>query len=169
MDPMGQATVNELKPCKLLLDRPITLSAAEGEEEDMRVELQYYTKRKNLYYELKSQEREIQQLIALHCGLASPEMVQVADENGTLVWNHGSFNMCLCICFRDVEQSVPVKLAFRVPLPYKIGEETFPGNAEEKIRTEAATYIWIQKNCPDIPIPKLRGFGVPGGCSVSIL
>nr|KMM71395.1 hypothetical protein CPAG_07702 [Coccidioides posadasii RMSCC 3488] len=47
----------------------------------------------------------------------------------------------------------------------KIGEEAFPGNAEEKVHSKIATYIWISKNCPDIPIPKLQGFGVPSGLS----
>jgi hypothetical protein len=55
-----------------------------------------------------------------------------------------------------------------VPFPYKIGEEAFPGIAEEQLRSETATYIWIYDNCPDIPIPKLWGFGVAGGLSVSV-
>jgi hypothetical protein len=58
-------------------------------------------------------------------------------------------------------------MAFRVPMPFKVGEEAFPGNAEEKLRSEAATYIWIKNNCPDIPIANLRGFGLTGGVSVS--
>lgn len=32
-----------------------------------------------------------------------------------------------------------------------------PGNADEKLRTEVATFIWIQENCPSIPIPFLWG------------
>ncbi|KAL4954293.1 hypothetical protein BDW69DRAFT_205332 [Aspergillus filifer] len=40
-------------------------------------------------------------------------------------------------------------MAFRVPLPYKCGERYYPGNCEEKLRSEAATYIWINENCPD--------------------
>jgi hypothetical protein len=58
-------------------------------------------------------------------------------------------------------------MAFRVPLPYKVGEQHYPGNCEEKLRSEAATYIWINKNCPEVPTATLRGFGVPGGMSVS--
>ncbi|PGH13212.1 hypothetical protein AJ79_03770 [Helicocarpus griseus UAMH5409] len=58
---------------------------------------------------------------------------------------------------------MPTKLGFRVPLPYKLGEDQFPGNVEEKVRSEAATYIWINKHCPELSILKLRGFGVPGG------
>ncbi|EDN05885.1 predicted protein [Histoplasma mississippiense (nom. inval.)] len=131
-----------VKPRKALLNRFITLSNAEVEEEDMRAELQYTQKRGILYTELDSQKKEIQRLVASHCGFACPDPVQVPkmveQVNNKLMWLHGSFN---------------------------IGEEEFPGNAEEKIRSEAATYIWINENCPDLPIPKLRGFGVPGGLS----
>jgi hypothetical protein len=56
--------------------------------------------------------------------------------------------------------------AFRSTLPYKVGECIYSGNAEEKLRIEAATYIWLRENCPDIPIPELLGFGLPGGHSV---
>ncbi|KLJ05504.1 hypothetical protein EMPG_11019 [Blastomyces silverae] len=77
--------------------------------------------------------------------LTSPDMVEVPDmfdSNDYLAWPYGSFNVCI-----------------------PIGEEAFPGNAEEKVRSEAATYIWIHENCPDVPIPNLRGFGVPDGLS----
>ncbi|KAH8710096.1 hypothetical protein GQ44DRAFT_626978, partial [Phaeosphaeriaceae sp. PMI808] len=40
-------------------------------------------------------------------------------------------------------------------------------NAEEKLRCEVAAYIWIESNCPDIPIPCLRGFGFRNGQSFS--
>jgi hypothetical protein len=161
---------HEAKGYKALLDGLITLSGAEGEEGDMRAELQYCTKRAIFYNKLQSHETEIRSLVASHCGLASSNLVQVPEMvepvNGKLVWLHGSFNVCIPVHVKNLEHSIPSKMCFRVPLPYKIGEETFPGNADEKLRTEAATYIWIDENCPNIPIPKLRGFGVAGGLSV---
>lgn len=60
------------------------------------------------------------------------------------------------------------RVLFRIPLPYKIGEDHFPGNVDEKIRCEAATYIHIRQCCPEIPIPLLLGFGLPAGPSVSV-
>ncbi|UPL02692.1 hypothetical protein LCI18_013626 [Fusarium solani-melongenae] len=57
----------------------------------------------------------------------------------------------------------------RFPLPYKIGESTHPGNADEKLRCEAATYAWLQSHCPSIPIPHLWGFGFPSGPSFTVL
>ncbi|EEH09928.1 conserved hypothetical protein [Histoplasma capsulatum G186AR] len=171
--PITPSIASTVKPRKALLNRFITLSNAEDEEEDMRAELQYAQKRGILYTELDSQKKEIQRLVASHCGLACPDLVQVPkmveQVNNKLVWLHGSFNVCIPVHINNSGQSLPAKMAFRVPLPYKIGEEEFPGNAEEKIRSEAATYIWINENCPDLPIPKLRGFGVPGGLSTQNL
>lgn len=63
----------------------------------------------------------------------------------------------------------------RFPLPYKVGELNYPGNANEKVRCEAATYVWIRENCRDVPIPHLWGFAFAAdaqdtnGCSVSNL
>jgi hypothetical protein len=156
------------KPRKALLKSLITLSAAQNEEADMRAELQYATERARFYNEFADRHKEIQHLVAFHCGL-SPDLVQVPGMFGPkneLVWLHGSFNMCIPVCINSPGRS-PTKLGFRVPLPYKLGEKAFAGNAEEKVRSEAATYIWINENCSDIPIPKLRGFGLPGGLSVS--
>ncbi|OAA42761.1 hypothetical protein NOR_04892 [Metarhizium rileyi] len=38
-----------------------------------------------------------------------------------------------------------------------------PGNSDEKLRTEIATYVWLEENCPDVPIPTLHAFGFPDG------
>ncbi|KMP06280.1 hypothetical protein CIHG_09202 [Coccidioides immitis H538.4] len=51
----------------------------------------------------------------------------------------------------------------RFPLPYRIGEDFGPGNADEKIRCEAGTYASLQGNCFDIPIPRLYGFALSDG------
>lgn len=39
---------------------------------------------------------------------------------------------------------------------------------EEKLRTEIATYLWLEENCPDVPIPVLHAFGLPDGSIVCI-
>ena len=52
----------------------------------------------------------------------------------------------------------------RFALPYKVGQEDFLGNMDEKLRCEAATYIWIQENCPDVPVPTLLGFAFGDRC-----
>lgn len=48
----------------------------------------------------------------------------------------------------------------RFPLPYRVGELVCPGNSDEKINCEAATYAWIQENCPFSSKPQLYGFGL---------
>lgn len=56
---------------------------------------------------------------------------------------------------------------FRVPLPYRVGDEFRLGNSDEKVRCEAGTYAWLQENCPDMPIPRMYGVGVSIGEAVS--
>lgn len=64
-------------------------------------------------------------------------------------------HLCLPIHVKNRKNHSEKRVIIRFPLPYKVGEEFFPGNAEEKLRCEAATYIWIQESCPNIPIPHL--------------
>lgn len=156
------------KPRKALLRSFITQSSAELREEDMRFELHYATCRARLFTELENRADEIRQLVASHCGLPSSDLVCVSpmhEPDCTPVWLHGSFNVCIPVHINHPR--LPATLALRVALPYKLGEIAYPGNLEEKVRSEAATYIWISQNCPQVPIVNLRGFGVPGGMSVS--
>lgn len=76
-------------------------------------------------------------------------------------WNSGSFNVAIPVLLRSQGA-----VFLRIPLPYRVGEDYVPGNAEEKLRTEIATYAWLEANCPDIPIPTLHAFGLPGGATV---
>ncbi|KZF25522.1 hypothetical protein L228DRAFT_255211 [Xylona heveae TC161] len=151
-----------------LLRGTVTLEEAFTREDDMRAALQYPKKLGGFYVQMIERRDEIQRLVASHCGLKSAELgrITVREDraaDGTPVWRHGSFNVCVRVSF--VDEQTRRDMAFRVPLPFKIGEYFEPGNAEEKVRSEAATYIWIKENCPDVPIPTLRGFGVPGGLS----
>lgn len=159
-----------LKPHKALLRSFITLSGAEEDEEDMRPRLIYAQQRGAFYEELEAQSREIQSVVASHCGLTNPDLVHVSAmcDDTRVLWLHGSFNVCIPVTIDPYPgKSHPAKMAFRVPLPYKVGEHYYPGNCEEKLRSEAATYIWINEHCPEIPTATLRGFGVAGGMSVS--
>jgi hypothetical protein len=47
---------------------------------------------------------------------------------------------------------------FRCPMPYKVGLIT-PDAVNERIRSEVASYAWIEQKCPNIPITQLIGFG----------
>ncbi|EED17256.1 conserved hypothetical protein [Talaromyces stipitatus ATCC 10500] len=65
--------------------------------------------------------------------------------------------------WRHQKQHLEKRVLIRFPLPYRVGEDFRPGNGDEKIRCEAGTYAWIQENCPEIPIPRLYGFGMSSG------
>ncbi|EEP76403.1 predicted protein [Uncinocarpus reesii 1704] len=161
--------VHRMNPRKELLDDGfVTLSEAQGAVNDMTIQLQYVTKMELFFKQLLARKKDIESLVASHCGLSNTELVRMADPIGPdkkKAWPRGCFNVCIPIEINNVGLNLPAKLAFRVPLPFMLGEEHFPGNEEEKVRTEAATYIWIKENCPDVPIPKLWGFGLPGGRS----
>lgn len=45
-------------------------------------------------------------------------------------------------------------------MPFKLGESSYPGTVEEKLRAEVGAYAWLQENCPDIRIPQLYGFRI---------
>jgi hypothetical protein len=47
----------------------------------------------------------------------------------------------------------------RCALPYKLAEHRYPGIVDEKTACEVGAYVWMQEKCPDIPIPRLHGFG----------
>lgn len=61
------------------------------------------------------------------------------------------------------------RVLVRFPLPYHVGELSKPGNSDEKVWCEAGTYAWLEENCPDIPIPRLYGFGMGTGEAVETL
>ena len=52
-------------------------------------------------------------------------------------------------------------------MPYKVGEDLYPGSVDEKLSCEVAAYAWMQANCPDIRIPHLYGFGTTSDEHVS--
>ncbi|PGH16209.1 hypothetical protein AJ79_01978 [Helicocarpus griseus UAMH5409] len=139
------------------------------------MELQYAQKQADFYNDLEDPSRRDQTIGSIHCGLGNPNLVQVPKvfgEKGELLWRHGSFNVRIPVCINRTTtrlnnsgSSLPSKLGLRIPLPYRIGEEAFPGNSEEKVRSEPATYTWVNKHCPDISVPRLRGFELTGGLS----
>jgi len=146
-----------------LLRRSITLKEALDDDDDILQELSYPDKRLEFYYYLLQHRKQIEDIVSFHLGVPN-EVCKVAAE--LKEWVHGSFNVCIPV-YIDNSAGFSVKKVFiRFPLPYKVGESQYPGNAEEKLRCEVATYIWIQNHCPDVPIPCLRGFGFSSGWSV---
>lgn len=142
-----------------LLGQEMTLGDALEEEENMLRELEYPQNRIDFCAHLLNHCDTLIAIVAHHLNV-DPEVCSIADFEH---WRHGSFNWCIPVTINSAEHS-PVLLRF--PLLYKVGESEHPGNADEKLRCEAATYIHLRQNCPDIPVPKLWGFGFSNGSAV---
>lgn len=148
------------------LNGEITYEEAADRETNVLPELTYWRKMDEFGIYLLEHKNEIEDTISryLHlkgteksCHLPHPE------------WNYGSFNLCLPVSIINWKKRPGGRVMIRFPLPFKVGESQFPGNSDEKLRSEVATYAWIGKNCPEVPIPYLWGFSFAGGPSVSII
>jgi len=115
--------------------------------------------------QLELQRAQIIELISRHLGV--PQSDFVLSQPSEWIW--GGFNICLPIHIHlgaARHHKLPERALIRFPLPFNVGEEFSPGSVDEKLRCEAATYIWLRSNCPSIPIPRLLGVGFPGTQSV---
>lgn len=156
-----------------LWHREITFASAKGSDLNILHALGYFDGWGKFLYHLYCRQSQIEGLVAQHLGIA-PQKCHAADAEQ---WITGTFNVCVRV---DVDQDpYPVdqgppgpppaqQLMIRFPLPYRIGEQNSPGNADEKVRCEAGTYAWFQENCPAIPIPQLYGFGLTSGQTVCL-
>lgn len=146
-----------------LLRGTTTLEEALEQEEDMLLDLDYPEQRVDFFVKLYGSRADIAKLASYHLGLGPSDTCHLGEVNE---WVHGSFNVCIPLYVAKPDQKPEKRAVIRFPLPYKLGESTHPGNVDEKIRCEAATFIWVRDHCPDIPIPQLWGFGLVGGLSV---
>lgn len=130
----------------------------------MLLDLSYPEQRIDFFVWLYSHRQNIAGTVSYHVGLGQSGNWRVG---GVEEWIHGSFNVCIPVYLDQWDGHREKRVLVRFPLPYKVGESTCPGNADEKLRCEAATFIWIQEHCPDVPIPCLWGFRFARGQSVS--
>lgn len=144
-----------------LLHEEITYSAAKEKETNLLHQLKYPEQKAQFFSLLQSHNDWIRAVVAHHLNV-SVSACQVADSGD---WIHGSYNVCIPVTVSGISPALQPgnRLMIRFPLPYRIGEEFRPGNADEKVRCEAGTYAWMEENCPDIPIPRLYGFGLSTG------
>lgn len=151
-----------------LLRGEITYSKARKEEVNILRRLEYHNRQHDFFASLSNNRDWIKDVITHHLGLPSTVLCQVADVED---WLHGSFNVCVPVSIKDwkARKQPGTRVLLRLPLPYRVGEEYCPGNSDEKIRCEAGTYVWLQENCPDIPIPRLYGFATSDGETVWFL
>lgn len=145
-----------------LLRGEITYSDAKAEESNILHQLGYHSEQTRFFAHLNDKREWMKATVTHHLGLGSSAGCHVADTED---WLHGSFNVCVPITI----DSWGKRVLMRFPLPYRVGESFRPGNCDEKVRCEAGSYAWLQKNCPDVPIPKLYGFGLSTGETVWVV
>jgi hypothetical protein len=148
-----------------LLQGDITYNSASQSDSNILLQLSNPEKRVSLFVHLYKHRDDIQATVARHLGLKKSQPCRVGDFKE---WIHGSFNVCIPVYIDNWDKRPGHRVLIRFPLPYKVGESEHPGNADEKVRCEAATFIWIREHCPDIPIPYLWGFGFSNGLDVSL-
>ncbi|KAL4779890.1 hypothetical protein BJX76DRAFT_364824 [Aspergillus varians] len=140
-----------------LLRREITYSSAKEEEINILHQLGYHDKQIAFFSHLNNHQDWIKNTVAHHLNLNPSDICHVSKVED---WLHGSFNVCIPV---TVSTRSTKRVLLRLPLPYRVGEDFMPGNGDEKVRCEAGTYAWLQKNCPDVPIPELYGFALSTG------
>lgn len=143
--------------------RGLTEEEALDSDNDIIPKLSLIQNLVNFEHELDLRRSQIEKLIHRHLGIPQSDFELSQSED----WICGSFNICLPIYIsRTPYSKLPQQALIRFPLPFAVGETFNPGNTDEKLRCEAATYIWLQSNCPAVPIPRLLGMGFPGTQSV---
>ncbi|KAL1856003.1 hypothetical protein Plec18170_003870 [Paecilomyces lecythidis] len=138
----------------LLRGNSISLEEALTDDDNILHRLDYPQKQRDFWSYLISHKNDIEALVSFHL---RARYCQVVDESD---WLFGSYNVCIPVRINPPSEK---QVLVRIPLPFKIGEEKNPGNMDEKLRSEVATYIWINQNCPTVPIPSLYGFAFPNG------
>ncbi|KKK17898.1 hypothetical protein AOCH_005580 [Aspergillus ochraceoroseus] len=149
-----------------LLHGQISLSTALVDDDNVLQELSYPDQRFEFYVYLYQSRAVIESIVSYHMNLNKKQTCHVGEVKE---WMTGSFNVCILVDIDGQDDNAPKRVLIRFPLPYKVGEIQHPGNADEKLRCEAATFIWIRQNCPSIPMPRLWGFAfAQGPCFTAI-
>ncbi|RSL57374.1 hypothetical protein CEP54_008330 [Fusarium duplospermum] len=142
----------------------VSLDDALKEDIDIIRELSYPEKRYQFWLRLFDDRQHIAEVVSRHLNIRQSDLSLGEVQE----WMHGIFNACVPVSILQSRQTsdLPRRVIIRFPLPYKVGEDFCHGNTDEKLRSEAATYIWLHQNCPNTPIPRLFGFGFPGKKSI---
>lgn len=145
-----------------LVHGQITYSEAQKKEINILQELAYTPRAASFKAHIESKGDAIKAIVAHHLFLNRSCHIEISDPSE---WLNGSFNLCVPVSVRTRNNSLWALMRF--PPPYKTAETSHhPGNRDEKTRCEAATYAWLDRECPDIPIACLWGFGLSTGQKV---
>ncbi|CAK7201390.1 hypothetical protein SEUCBS139899_004094 [Sporothrix eucalyptigena] len=113
---------------------------------------------------LRVREQQIAIVAAEHVGAVCAEDVQLAASED---WIYG--RSTLCVPFTTVVGKNPLHGLVRFPFPDTRDAEAYPTSIDERVRCEAGTHIWMKMTCPDVSVPKVYGFGFPGGSSFTVM
>lgn len=143
-----------------------SLSSALKNEQNMLERLSWARKNLEARDDLAAQCKQglVQDLVASHFGISEKFTKTWCVVESVEEWLWGSFNWCIPIRINSgASGNKDRKVLLRCPMEYRLRDAM-----EEKLRCEAATYIWMQENCPEIPIPQLFAFGFPDGRHVRV-
>jgi hypothetical protein len=132
----------------------------EGEDDNMLVKLERPQLRREFEAYLQDHTTEIQDIVSHHLSLKQHQHCTVAEQSS---WMYGDFNACIPITVSNWRTQ---RLLLRCPFPHMLSGSHTTDKADEKVRCEAATFTWISQNCTQVPVPRLWGFGLPGGLRV---
>ena len=139
----------------------ITLSEAKACESNILHKMTLIDKKEKFFAHLRKHHAVLREIAAHHLCVPDTHCHVAATEE----WLHGSFNVCIPVTI-DRRLARTNKILIRLPLPYRVGDESRPGNADEKLRCEAGAYAWLMEHCPAVPIPHFYGFGLSTGQAV---
>lgn len=128
------------------------LHGPRGQDDDnVLQELSYPERRLGLYTDLYQHRAAIESIVSFHMNLSNEQTCSVGEVKE---WISGSFNVCIPVYIDGGDNTVPRNVLIRFLLPFKVGETQRPDNANEKLRSETATFIWVRQRIPP-PSPYL--------------
>ncbi|POR34319.1 Uncharacterized protein TPAR_05462 [Tolypocladium paradoxum] len=139
----------DAKTLPLTRGRRISLRSAEDNDDDVLARLKYPTLEDEFQRGLEARRSEIEAIVRLQVGVSDDALCHMFTR---YLWTSGSFNLVI-----PIQLSYIGMVYFRLPLPHRVSD------ADEKLRTEIATYAWMEQTCPDVPTPRLLGFGLENG------
>lgn len=116
-----------------LLNGRITLDQALTDDDNILARIGCPRQRDEFFSYLSARKREIEDLVSFHLRVKKCRLSDVQT------WLSGSYNVCIPV-YISPPSSVRSVLV-RIPLPYKVGEANSPGNVDEKLRCEVASYL----------------------------
>lgn len=157
---MCQLLLNQLPSLKMtpalaLPRRTITYESAAQHQSDTLTQLEFTARIRAFNEHLLNHASDIQDLVSHHLGLSASESCAVIKGS----WKRGSFNICVPVeISRRGKPSERVIARFAIPLAGFAEIDAI----DEKTECEAATFAWLQDNCPDIPTVHVFGFSFSG-------